>query len=561
MRAQRRNAFVVRAVIAFGVLVAVRAGAGPAVRAAEDGAAARVVEAMVPMRDGVRLATTIYLPAGAGPWPSILARTPYSRARSGAASSARYNDAGFAWVIQDQRGRFDSEGEYRPHEVEREDGYDTVEWVAAQPWSNGKVGMTGASALGIAANLAAAAAPPHLVAAYVVVAPSSLFYEGRFIGGVFKEADTGNWMRGQGVSEDEVVAYRKRVLLDARWEATDLVFHRDQIQVPIYNVGGWYDLFSAGNIANFRYLQEWGREGARGRQKLLMGAFGHGALQGDLEYADAGTLRGREGDELRWFEYWLEGIDNGIMDEPAVTYYQMAAARKGAASTAKGNRYLTAATWPPPGSRPVRWYLHEGRRLAPAAPGEDGGASSYSFDPARPVPTVGGPNLTLPIGPMDQRAIGRRDDYLRFETEPLVEDLTLAGKLDVELWVASDGPDTDFMVKLVDVYPDGYEALVIDTAQRARYRGGRRAEDVEVLEPGQPTRLPIDLWNTAITIEEGHRLALHVTSSNHPRFEVNPNTGEPPGEERSTPRIARNTIFHDARHPSAVVLPVMEEER
>ena len=310
--------------------------------------AARVIEAMVPMRDGVRLATSIYLPAGAGPWPAILARTPYSRVRSGAQSSARYNDGGFAWVIQDQRGRFDSEGEYRPHEVEMEDGYDTVEWMAAQPWSDGKVGMTGASALGIAANLAAAAAPPHLAAAYVVVAPHSLFYEGRFIGGIFKEADTGNWMRGQGVGDAEVVAYRKRVLLDQRWESTDLPFHLDDVRIPIFNVGGWYDLFSSGNIDNFRYLQEWGREGARGRQKLLMGAFGHGAIQGDLEYPDAGSLRGREGDELRWFDYWLKGIDNGIMDEPAVTYYQMAAARKGStptetgtASTRTGNRYVT----------------------------------------------------------------------------------------------------------------------------------------------------------------------------------------------------------------------------
>jgi hypothetical protein len=545
------------AVVAVVAAVMALAVAVPALRAAEDGPAARVIEAMAPMRDGVRLATTVYLPAGSGPWPSVLARTPYGRSRSGPPSSARYNDGGYAWVIQDQRGRFDSEGEYRPHEVEMEDGYDTVEWVAAQPWSNGKVGMTGASALGIAANLAAAAAPPHLVAAYVVVAPHSLFYEGRFIGGVFKEADTGNWMRGQGVPDSEVVAYRKRVLLDQRWEDTDLVFHLDSVRIPVWNVGGWYDLFSSGNIANFRYLQEWGREGARGRQKLLMGAFGHGAIQGDLEYPDAGSLRGREGDELRWFDYWLKGVDNGIMDEPPVTYYQMAAARKGAATTEKGNRYVTASTWPPPDARPTRFYLREGRRLSTDAPAPDGGAETYSFDPARPVPTVGGPNLTLPIGPMDQRAIEERGDYLRFQTEPLAADLTLAGKVDVELWISSDAPDTDFMVKLVDVYPDGYEALVVDTAQRARYRNGRRAEDVALLEAGRVTRLPIDLWNTAITIEAGHRIALHVTSSNHPRFEVNPNTGEAPGEEKLPPRVARNTILHDATHSSALILPVM----
>jgi predicted acyl esterase len=387
------------------------AGVAAAAPAAEDGAAARTIEAMAPMRDGVRLATTVFLPAGAGPWPAVLARTPYSRVRSGASSSARYNEAGYAWVIQDQRGRFDSEGTYQPHEVEMNDGYDTVEWMAAQPWSNGKVGMTGASALGIAANLAAAAAPPHLVTAYVVVAPHSLFYEGRFIGGVFKEADTGNWMRGQGVADAEVAAYRKRVLLDQRWEDTDLVFHLDQVRIPIFNVGGWYDLFSSGNIANFRYLQEWGREGARGRQKLLMGAFGHGPLQGDLEYPDAGSLRGREGDELRWFDYWLKGVDNGIMDEPAVTYYQMAAARKGAATRDAGNRYVTSSTWPPPESRPTRFYLQEGRRLSTTASTGASGATSYSSDPARPVPTVGGPNLTLPIGPMLPDRTARRESH------------------------------------------------------------------------------------------------------------------------------------------------------
>ncbi|HVR30009.1 MAG TPA: CocE/NonD family hydrolase, partial [Thermoanaerobaculia bacterium] len=562
-----------RLVVTWAVLAAAL-GALPS-SAAED-SAERVLEVMVPMRDGVRLATTVFLPEGEGPFPAVAARTPYGRkSGAGAASADRYTQAGYAYVTQDQRGRFDSEGEYRPHEWELDDGYDTVEWVAGQPWSDAKVGLTGASALGIAANLAAAAAPSHLVAAYVVVAPQSLFYEGRFIGGVFKEADTGNWMRRQGVSEAEVTGYRKRVVLDQRWEASDLVFHRHRIQIPIYNVGGWYDLFSSGNVGNFRYLQEWGREGARGNQKLLMGPFGHGQLQGDLEYPETGGRRGPDGEEIRWFDYWLKGIDNGIMDEPPVTYYQMAAARKGSPSALNG--YRTAETWPPSDARTVRLYLREGRRLstrAPSSPDESAsstaaaptaptaetaaGATTYSFDPANPVPTIGGPNLTLPIGPMDQRAIPERDDYLRFSTEPLTSDLTLAGKLDVELWVTSGAPDTDFMVKLVDVYPDGYEALVVDTAQRARYRSGRRAEDVAPLEPGEPALLRIDLWHTAITIEQGHRLALHVTSSNHPRFEVNPNTGEAPGEKTLPPRVARNTILHDASHPSALLLPVME---
>lgn len=524
--------------------------------AAEDADSPRHQELKVPMRDGVKLATSVYLPAGTGPWPVVLTRTPYGKDRRFGDSSGRYNERGFVFVAQDQRGRFRSEGEYRPHEAELNDGYDTVEWIASQPWCNGRVGLSGASAMGIAANLAAASNPPHLVAAYVVVAPQSLFYEGRFVGGVFKEADTGNWMRGQGVSEEGVRAYKKRVVLDERWRETDLVFHLHNVEIPIYNVGGWYDLFLNGNVSNFMYLQSWGRDGARGRQKLLVGPFGHGELSGDLEYVGEAGLRGRPDEELRWFDYWLKGIDNGIMDEPPVTYYQMAAARKGSFSGKNG--YRTAETWPPRASRRVRFFLQPDGGLSPEPPRGRESRTSYKFDPADPVPTVGGLNLTLARGPMDQRKIRERDDYLRFETGPLKEDLTLAGKVDLELYASTDTPDTDFVVKLVDVYPDGYEALVLDTALRTRYRHGRRPQDVERMTPGQPEKMTVDLWHTALTVEKGHRLAVHITSSNHPRFEVNPNTGEAPGESSLPPRVATNAIYHDATRPTALLLPVLE---
>jgi predicted acyl esterase len=515
----------------------------------------RVLEVMVLMRDGVRLATTVYLPSGDGPWPVVMSRTPYSRERSGARSSERFIERGFAYAIQDQRGRFGSEGEYTPHESEIEDGYDSVEWAAGQSWSTGKVGMTGASAMGIAANLAACSAPPHLEAAWVVVAPQSLFFEGRFIGGVFKEADTGTWMRSQGMSEEAVTAYRKRVVLDDRWLETDTIFCRHDIEIPIYNVGGWYDLFSSGNIANFQYLQAWGQEGARGNQKLMMGPFGHGQVRGDLEYPGTEGLRGRGEEELRWFDYWLKGIDNGILEEPAVSYYQMAAARIGAFS--KKNGYRTSRTWPPDAPPRRYLYLAAGGRLQETPPSEAEASTAYDFDPAaEPVATVGGLNLTLPLGPMDQREIGERSDYLRFTTEPLSADVEIAGKIDLELWVSSDALDTDFMVKVVDVYPDGYEALVLDTAVRARYRHGRRAEDVSWLKPGEPTVMNVDLWHSAITFEKGHRIAVHIASSNYPRFEINPNTGEAPGERAMEPRVARNVIHHDAAHPTALLLPV-----
>ena len=212
------------------LLLAVALGAAPTVDTVP--ASGERTEVMVEMRDGVPLATDVYLPEGSGPWPVILRRTPYNKGEGG--SEGPYVESGFALVIQDQRGRYRSQGEYTPHENEMNDGYDTVEWIAQQPWSNGKVGVSGASALGIAANMAAAADPPHLVAAYVVVAPESLFFEGRFIGGLFKKADTGNWMRRQGVSEEAVMAYKRRVVLDERWQEMDFVFQRHNVDIPIY---------------------------------------------------------------------------------------------------------------------------------------------------------------------------------------------------------------------------------------------------------------------------------------------------------------------------------------
>jgi predicted acyl esterase len=547
----RARVLVALALFAAPSSFAAVAAAAPA--AADD--AQRRQEHRVAMRDGVRLATDVYLPEGDGPFPAVLQRTPYNKL--GVTSAGEYNARGYALVVQDQRGRYRSEGEYRPHENELHDGYDTVEWIAAQPWSDGKVGVSGASAVGIAANLAAAANPPHLVAAYVVVAPESLWEESRFIGGVFKEADTGNWMRGQGVAESEVNALRSRVLLDSRWQEKDFIFLRDQVDVPIYNVGGWYDLFLKGTINNFRYLQDWGAPGARGRQKVWIGPIGHGALSGDLAYPGGGD-RADKTEELRWFDHWLRGIDNGIAGEPPVAYYMMSAARRGA-EPSPANRWLRAETWPPPGSRAVRLYLAEGGALSWDEPRSAASRTSYRFDPAQPVPTVGGLNLTIARGPMDQREIPDRPDYLRFQSSPLDRELVLAGALSAELWVATDGPDTDFAVKLVDVYPDGYEAIVIDSIQRVRYRGGRRAEDVAPATPGEPIRLEVDLWHTAVTFERGHRIAVHVTSSNHPRFEVNPNNGAAPGDTRTPSRVATNTVFHEQRRASAVVLPVMDD--
>ncbi len=515
-------------------------------------------EEFATLRDGTRLAANVFKPAGTGPWPVIVSRTPYLKDGRGsaetlAAQGRHYTDAGFVFVLQDVRGKGHSEGYYAAYVNDIEDGYDTVEWAASQPWSNGKVGITGASALGVTANAAAMANPPHLKAAYAVVAP---FDRSRssFMGGVIKEKDTIGWLKGQGVAQGEIDSLRARAADDVVWNRFAMSTNRKYIKVPVYNVGGWYDIFNEGNTSNFTYLQNQGAEGARGNQKLMMGPFGHGPLSGDLAYPGEDTLPGAFRHEIRWFDYWLKGLDNGIMDEPPVSFYMMGAARKGALSPRNG--WQTSANWPP-ASRETRYYLTPDRGLSKTLPLPGPARLAYRFDPAHPVSTFGGANLTFDRGPQDQRQVGNREDYLRFQTPVLDKDLSIAGTVTVELYGATDGPDTDFMAKLVDVYPDGYEALVLDAPIRTRYRNGRMPDDIRMMTPNAPERLVIDLWSTAITFEKGHRLAVHITSSNSPRFNVNPNTGEADGLQTQKPRIATNSIYMDASHPSALVLPVI----
>jgi putative CocE/NonD family hydrolase len=232
----------------------------------------------------------------------------------------------------------------------------------------------------------------------------------------------------------------------------------------------------------------------------------------------------------------------------------MASARKGAYSPK--NRIMAFANWPP-ASREVRYYITADHGLASTPPTAVDAKLSYRFDPAHPVPTVGGANLTFERGPMDQRAIAERPDYLRFETPVLDHDVAIAGHVSAEVYGATDGPDTDFMAKLVDVYPDGYEALVLDAPIRARYRYGRMPDQVRMMTPGAPEKLTVDMWNTAITFEKGHRIELVITSSNAPRFEVNPNNGAAPGDTSTPTRIAVNSIYLDRDHPTALVLPVI----
>ncbi len=506
---------------------------------AHPASAQNCTQAMVPMRDGVKLATNVCLPDGEGRYPAVLTRTPYNKDRQAPAASRNYTSRKFARVMQDVRGLFKSEGKYRPWIDDVNDGYDTVEWIAAQSWSDGKIGMVGGSAPGITANMAALAAPPHLTCIYVTRAIPSAYQYGSYPGGVFLEDMNDKWLSGRGILPTPGPRPRIRDY-DETARLTDMTRVWEKVTVPAYNVGGWYDIFLQGNIDMFTGLQAHGGGKARGNQKLVMNASGHGALSGEVEYpATAASVP--EKAETRWFDYWLKGIDNGIMKEPPVNYYVMGA-----------NEWRTAAAWPPP-STATRYYL-SGTELTLTVPADKSRYSTYTYDPRNPVPTIGGNNLTLPKGPMDQRPVSSRPDVLKFETPALTKAVEITGPIYADLWVSTDAEDTDYMAKLVDVYPNGYEAMVMDQALRLRYRDS--FEHPVRAEKDKPYRVRIDLWSTALRFQPGHKIALHVSSSNSPRFERHSNTWLPVPSYKEA-AVAHNRVYRDKDHASALVLPVV----
>ena len=491
--------------------------------------------------------TSIYLPPRRRhPWPVVLTRTPYGEdLMYGPQAHKDYLAHGYVRVARDVRGKFKSEGKCAAFVDDIKDGYDTIEWIDSQKWSNGKVGMVGPSAMGITQNLAAIAAPPHLVTAFVQVAPSSTFRYSNYPGGVFLKNLNEEWLKAQGVPTGDIARPVIRDYDDGE-RSHDLRAQVSHVNIPMYNVGGWYDIFEQGTLDSFSVLQTDGGPNARGNQKLMMGAFGHGVLKGDLKYpADAGSLMA--GDTIRWFDYWLKGIDNGIMKEPAVKYFVMGDTMD---KSAPGNQWRTAANWPP-ASTATSFYLTEAHTLSSAKPA--GSAKlSYVSDPKNPVPAIGGNNLMMDRGPMDQRTVSSRADVLKFETEPLKQAVEIVGPITAELAVSTDAEDTDFIVKLIDVYPNGYEALVMDQGSKLRYQ----IKKGEVARPEKNKVYPIkvDLWSTALVFNAGHKIEeLLVQSTNAPRFDVHSNTWEPVTSYDQALK-ATNTVVLDGR--SKIVLPV-----
>lgn len=556
-----------------------------------------------PMRDGTLLRANVYRPAGEGPWPVLLTRLPYGKdyaLGSAILDPVQAARRGYAVIVQDTRGRFRSEGDFYPFRAEAEDGFDSVAWAAGLPFSDGRVGMYGASYFGQTQWLAAVERPPALKAIAPCVTWDDCFHGHGFRHGAIELGMIVNWGLGmafdsavrasggdrlaisrawQGLAAElDALAERgfaelplrgfgpfRRTGVASNWE--DLLAHpmeagysrqislsgrHDRVQVPVLNMGGWYDCFLGDTLANYRAMRELGVP-----TRLLVGPWTHGtrtAPVGELNFgyrSNAALIDLRQdfySFQLRWFDHWLKGIDSGLAEEPPVKLFVMGL-----------NRWREEPDWPLARAVAEPWYLRRGGLLSRAAPGAEEGRSTFVYDPAEPVPTVGGNTLLspeYPAGPYDQRALEARPDVLTFTSDPLAADLEVTGPITVRLQAASDGPDTDWVARLCDVHPDGRSINLADGIVRARYRDFFRGAPASPIEPGRVYEYEIDLWATSNVFKAGHRVRVDITSSSFPRWDRNPNTGTPLGQDAEL-RPARQTIVHDASRPSAIYLPVV----
>ncbi len=512
---------------------------------------------MVPMRDGVRLATDVFVPKAdeAKAFPVVLARTPYNKNGSGKGLADMVRDKGYAVVVQDMRGRFASEGDdhvvfHNDGWAKHRDGEDTFHWLAQQPWCNGNVGTWGGSALGIVQNMQAPVAPDSLKAQCVIVASSDLYQQTIYQGGAFRKSLVEGWLKLAGFSPANLERMLEHPGYDDFWAETNAEPMAPKVRAPAIYHGGWYDIHAQGTINSFVTIHNQGGGNAKGNCRLIMGAWAHGPLSG-LKYP-ANEKPPKEADPVRFFDYWVRGIDNGVKDDKPVHYYVMGDPET---EGAPGNFWRTADNWPPP-AEAANYYLHADGTLS-AEPPQGDEKRTFKYDPADPVPTVGGQNLLLPKGPMDQRSVESRGDVLVFSTEPLEKPIEVTGRILARLYVESDRPDTDFTVKLTDVYPDGRSMLVTDGILRCRYRESFERETP--MKPGKVYEITVDLWSTSLIFNQGHRIRIAVSSSNHPRFDANPNTGKR-SHFSETKEVATNTVWMSKERPSHVVLPVYARE-
>jgi uncharacterized protein len=514
---------------------------------------------MVPMRDGVKLSTYLYFPEGKGPWPVIYEQR-YADLRAAATrqSFARIARRGYVFAVQNFRGTHLSEGSWVGYRAlgwgKHKDGYDTVEWLAAEPWSTGKIGTFGSSQAGFAQNFLAVTQPPHLVCQYMIDTGLSLFHEGYRIGGAtrperFQQMDAvcKNPLDNRKLMEE----WFAHPTYDAYWAEEDCTRHFDKMNVPCFTIGSWYDFMSVGSIDSFVGRQHHGGPNSRGRQQLLLGPWLHGRDKNinkinELTYPENAKFP-LEDHLIRWCDHYLKGRDTGVEREPAVRYYVMGAVGE---ADAPGNVWRTAKDWPPPATT-TSCYLREEGKLALEPSKSAAAATTFLADPDHPAEI---PGRAFP-GAKDARPFEKQAEVRTFTTESLAQPVEWTGKVRAELWVTSSAKDTDFIVRISDVYPDGRSMLIMDYVRRARYRDGYDKE--VLLEPGKPAKVAFDVGSLSLIFNQGHRIRVTVAGTGAPFYEPNPNTGEPltlAPPARTV--VARNTVLHNSIHASRIVAPV-----
>jgi putative CocE/NonD family hydrolase len=583
----RRPSWVLLALAAAVSIVA--ASSGHAVDPAPSHEVTVQYNVMVPMSDGVRLATDIYRPRADGRYPVILVRNPYHNgsARGMPESGRFYAAQGYVFLHQDTRGRYDSEGAWDPLVNEARDGHDAIEWAAVQPWSNGRVGMLGVSYLAHVQWLAAGEGSPHLKAMIPTFSPM-LGYRDVHRGGAFEltrikwatlmdgrtrqefEYDWEAILRHLPLIDMDLAAGHDarfwRALIrhpsyDTYWERMDVRSRLGKIRAASLNIGGWYDPFLTSTLKAFRgMVEEGGSPEARSGQRLLIGPWRHGGhARSSAGILDFGPRAALDLDEhsLRWFDFWLKGEDTGVEDEAPVRIFVMGE-----------NRWRDEREWPLARSRFTKYFLSSGGSantrggdgiLTTEPPGHSP-PDRFVYDPRNPVPTRGG-NLPgaspgLEPGPFDHGDIEDREDVLVYSTAPMTIETEVTGPLTVVLYAASSAPDTDFTAKLLDVYPDGRAINLADGAVRARYRDSLTRP--ALIEPGVIYEYRIDLVATSNLFRRGHRIRVEISSSNFARFDRNPNTGHDFGVDAEV-RAATQTVHHDRQRPSHILLPVILE--
>jgi len=545
----------------------------------------------VKMRDGVSLVADIYRPKIEGRLPVLLTRTPYNRKdpETGMYLASR----GYVVILQDTRGRFDSEGEFYPFRNEADDGYDTIEWAASLPYADGRVGMFGGSYVGATQMLAASSNPPHLVGIFPYVTAME-YYEGwTYEGGALMQWFASSWT--SGLTEDTVRRKTAALNRSSQWveqlpaddyrlfnaptAAEVAPYFRDWVEhetdddywrkirvsdfynkmnVKALHAGGWHDIFSGGSIRNFMRLQkEAPTREARDGQRLLIGPWAHAATSpegkiGDVTFGSQAVLD-MNATIVKWYDFAIKGQQNEFATAAPVKIFVMG-----------DNVWRAEKEFPLARTSYTKYYLHASKGaqsvsgdglLSTASPQKER-ADTYDYDPASPVRTIGGRLCCggLPPGPFDQSPNESRSDVLVYSTPPLDRDVEVTGFITVDLYAATSAADTDFTAMIVDVDAKGYARYLGDGVIRARFRNSR--EKPEPIEPGKIYKYAIDLWATSNVFKAGHRIRVYISSSNFPRFNRNLNTGDKTfGGTRMVK--ARQTIYHDIEHPSAIVLPVI----